>query len=106
MQANPRDVGIIRQRHALIVREEPELLGLALAVVKHHRPLPPTLLIMIEFAEIGDNVLPWTGAGGARGEVRLRLLSSGVLEVSWAANQMGDNLGLISGTAALVRKLE
>ena len=42
----------------------------------------------------------------ARGEVRLHLLASGILEVSWVANQMGDELGLISGTAALVRKLE
>ena len=43
--------------------------------------------------------------GGSQGEVTLRLLASGGLEVSWVANQMGD-LGLISGTATLVRKLD
>jgi glucose/arabinose dehydrogenase len=34
------------------------------------------------------------------------LLASGGLEVSWVANQMGAELGLISGTATLVRKLD
>jgi hypothetical protein len=50
--------------------------------------------------------LPWTGTGGSKGEVRLRLLTPGTLEVVWAANQLGEELGLISGTATLVRKLE
>ena len=50
--------------------------------------------------------LPWSGAGGARGEVRLRLVTSGTLEVSWVANQLSGDLGLISGTATLVRKLD
>jgi hypothetical protein len=50
--------------------------------------------------------LPWSGTGGAKGEVRLRLLTPGTLEVSWTANQLGEELGLISGTATLVRKLD
>ena len=50
--------------------------------------------------------LTWTGAGGARGDVSLRLLSNGALEVTWVANQIGKELGLISGTAKLVRRSE
>jgi len=50
--------------------------------------------------------LPWSGAGGSQGDVTLRLLTSGALEVTWMANQMGSELGLISGTATLIRKLE
>lgn len=48
--------------------------------------------------------LPWSGAGGAVGEVRLRLLAPGALEVIWVATRLGRELGLISGTAVLVRK--
>jgi hypothetical protein len=36
----------------------------------------------------------------------MRLLESGALEVTWQANRMGADLGLISGTATLVRKLD
>jgi hypothetical protein len=50
--------------------------------------------------------LPWIGGGGARGEVRLRLLTPGTLEVTWVANRLSEELGLISGTATLVRKLD
>jgi hypothetical protein len=53
----------------------------------------------------GDAVLPWNGPGGAEGEVTLRLAPGGSLEVAWVANRMGE-LGLISGKATLVRKLE
>jgi hypothetical protein len=53
----------------------------------------------------GGNVL-WSGTGGARGDVTLRLLASGLLEVTWVANELGRDLGLISGTATLVRRIE
>jgi hypothetical protein len=54
----------------------------------------------------GGGVLPWRGPGGAKGEITLRLLADGNLEVQWEADQLGEELGLISGTATLVRKLE
>jgi hypothetical protein len=50
--------------------------------------------------------VPWSGTGGARGEVTLRLLASGSLEVTWVANELGRDLALISGTATLVRRIE
>jgi hypothetical protein len=48
----------------------------------------------------------WIGTGNAKGKVSLHLLSNGALEVSWVAEQMGAELGLISGTATLVRKAD
>jgi hypothetical protein len=50
--------------------------------------------------------IAWTGAGGARGRLTLRRLDNGSLEVSWKADQLGTDLGLVSGTATLVRKRE
>ena len=71
------------------------------------KAISPT--VAFEFEGRGSNdeaKLPWTGAGGAKGEVTMRLLESGVLEVTWEAHRMGAELGLISGTATLVRKLD
>ncbi len=46
----------------------------------------------------------WMGAGGARGEVRLKPAGPGRLEVTWWASQLGEGLSLASGTAVLVRE--
>jgi len=51
-------------------------------------------------------MLPWDGPNGAKGEVTLRLLPTGNLEVDWVAHQLDRELALISGTATLVRKIE
>jgi hypothetical protein len=50
--------------------------------------------------------LTWTGAGGASGDLTLRLLTSSALEITWVANQLGSEMGLISGTSTLIRKAE
>jgi hypothetical protein len=71
------------------------------------KAISPT--VAFEFEGRGSNdeaKLPWTGAGGAKGEVTMRLLESGALEVTWEASRMGAELGLISGTATLVRRLD
>ena len=71
------------------------------------KAISPT--VAFEFEGRGSNdeaKLPWTGAGGAKGEVTMRLLESGALEVAWQADRMGAELGLISGTATLVRRLD
>jgi len=70
------------------------------------RAISPAVNFHFDGVPNGEGALPWTGPGGAHGEVKLRLLPNGVLEVSWEADQMGNELGLISGKAALVRKLE
>jgi hypothetical protein len=69
--------------------------------------ISPTVSFQFEGGmEAHGTRLPWRGAGGSHGDVTLRLLTNGALEVTWVANQMGTDLGLISGTATLVRKLE
>ena len=71
------------------------------------RAISPTVAFQFEGRAMEDGAqLPWTGAGGAQGEVTLRLLTSGALEVTWEANKLGEQLGLISGTATLVRRLD
>jgi hypothetical protein len=46
----------------------------------------------------------WTGTGGARGEVQLRLVSGTNLEIVWSATELGKSMGLASSTALLSRK--
>jgi len=71
------------------------------------RAISPTVAFEFEGRGSNDEArLPWTGAGGAKGEVTMRLLESGALEVTWEAHRMGAELGLISGTATLVRRLD
>jgi hypothetical protein len=71
------------------------------------RAISPNVAFRFEGpAEPDGCVLPWQGPGESKGDVTLRLLSTGGLEVDWVAHQLGRELGLISGTATLVRKLE
>lgn len=46
----------------------------------------------------------WTGPGGAKGEVQLKLLSDSAMEVAWSATNLGTTMGLASGTAVLNRR--
>jgi len=47
--------------------------------------------------------IPWTGPGGAKGEVKLKLLTANSMEVAWVAHDLGTSLGLAYGTAVLIR---
>jgi len=47
----------------------------------------------------------WTGAGGAKGDLTLKLTGENSLKVDWIASQLGS-LGLGSGTAILTRKID
>lgn len=49
--------------------------------------------------------LGWKGSGGAAGRVRLTLVSPRQLRVEWNADQVGEELGLASGRATLVRRM-
>jgi hypothetical protein len=48
--------------------------------------------------------LPFHGDGGSRGTVQIKLVSDNEMEVSWKALDKGDSLGLVSGTAILMRR--
>jgi hypothetical protein len=71
------------------------------------RAISPNVTFQFEGHIAADGgVLPWRGPGGAQGEITLRLLANGNLEVAWEAGHLGEELELISGTATLVRKRE
>jgi curved DNA-binding protein CbpA len=48
--------------------------------------------------------LAFLGDGGAKGEVRIKLISDDSIEVKWSATDLGKSLGLSAGTAVLMRK--
>ena len=48
--------------------------------------------------------LKWSGSGGAAGSVRLTLLSARSMRVEWSADSLGQQMGLASGMATLVRR--
>jgi curved DNA-binding protein CbpA len=50
--------------------------------------------------------VPWTGPGGAKGDLKLRLISRDKVELSWIATDLGSQMGLASGTAVLTRRQE
>ena len=71
------------------------------------RAISPEVSFQFEGAAAGDSAtLPWTGGGGARGQVQLRQVSQDSLEVKWFATDLGKQFGLASGTAVLVRRHE
>ena len=71
------------------------------------RAISPNVAFQFEGrAGAEGGILPWSGPGGSQGEVTLRLLANGSLRVAWEADRLGQELGLISGAATLVRKLE
>jgi curved DNA-binding protein CbpA len=69
------------------------------------RPISPFV-----FFEFGGSARPpsanlkWSGSGGVAGHVRLTLLSARSLQVDWSTDRPGEEQGLISGTATLLRR--
>jgi curved DNA-binding protein CbpA len=49
---------------------------------------------------------PWTGSGGAKGDVTLKLVSENSMKLDWTATELGTQLGLEGGTAVLTRRIE
>jgi len=70
------------------------------------RAISPAVNFQFDGTPDSEGVLSWTGPGGASGQVHLQMTSNGMLQVSWEADQMGNELGLISGKAFLIRRLE
>ena len=48
----------------------------------------------------------WVGAGGAKGDLTLKLASENSMRIDWIASELGTQLGLGSGTAVLTRRIE
>jgi hypothetical protein len=57
------DIGIIWNRELILIGEEAELLRIDLSFVDDDRAVPTMLLVVVQFAEIGDDVLPRPGLG-------------------------------------------
>lgn len=93
---------------ALIVEENGVLRGKYRARYRvTDRAISPDVMFQFSGKAGYDSArLPWHGAAGARGEVRLRLLTQNSMEVGWIANELGSSQGLGSGTAVLVRRVE
>lgn len=69
------------------------------------RAISPEVLFQFSGEPAREEVAAnWMGEGGARGEVRLKLLSENQLEVAWIASELGRRQGLGSGRAVLVRR--
>jgi curved DNA-binding protein CbpA len=49
---------------------------------------------------------PWTGSGGAKGDLTLKLVSENSMKIDWTATELGTQLGLDGGTAVLTRRIE
>jgi curved DNA-binding protein CbpA len=49
-------------------------------------------------------ICPWTGPGGARGEVMVRQTSANSLQVDWTASELGALQRVSTGSAVLARK--
>ena len=62
IQTHADDVGILRRRR-VIIGKEAQFLHLAMTVVEGDGALPAPLLSAVEFAEVGDDVLPRPGLG-------------------------------------------
>ncbi len=71
------------------------------------RAISPEVIFRFEGRPQQDSaVLEWHGGGGARGEIRLKLLSENSMEVNWSATDLGSTPGLAAGTAVLFRRIE
>ncbi len=71
-----------------------------------NRPVSPDVSFQFAGRVSGDSgILPWSGTGGARGEVTLKLTADHALRVDWTASQLGT-LGFYRGTAVLVKKAD
>ena len=49
---------------------------------------------------------PWTGPGGARGQLTLKLLVDNKLQIDWTATEVGSQQDLVSGTALLTKRID
>jgi len=69
------------------------------------RPISPEVEFRFEGEGGGTEAsLNWAGAGGAKGEVALRLVTRDRLQVDWFTTTMGTQTHLTSGSAALTRR--
>jgi curved DNA-binding protein CbpA len=71
------------------------------------RGISPDVNFSFAGTPIGSQITcPWTGPGGARGDLTLKLVSDNSMRIDWTASDLGSHQGLNSGTAILTRRIE
>jgi curved DNA-binding protein CbpA len=70
------------------------------------KAISPEVRFIFEGKSDGNTRFNWTGNGGARGEVGLKLLSDNTMSVDWYTSHFGPQMTLSSGTAVLIRRQE
>jgi hypothetical protein len=71
------------------------------------RAISPDVIFIFNGIPNGPQITcPWMGAGGARGELTLKLTSENSMRIDWTASELGSRQGLSSGTAVLTRRIE
>lgn len=51
-------------------------------------------------------VAPWSGPGGSKGEITLKMTGENALKIDWTTTELGSSQGLVTGTATLTRRLD
>ncbi len=70
------------------------------------RAIPPDVNFTFTGMQNGTQcACQWTGGGGAKGDITLKLTSDNSMKIDWVASELGS-LGLGSGTATLTRRIE
>lgn len=71
------------------------------------RAIPPEVQFTFEgrASKEGGSFL-WRGTDGSQGEMRLKRLTPNTVELAWVASSLGKSMGLGSGKAVLVRRLD
>lgn len=76
---------------------------------RYHARYPNAPDINFSFSGTPNGVTltcPWTGAGGSKGEITLRLLPDNTVRVDWAAYDNGNQQGPAAGTTILTRRAD
>jgi len=71
------------------------------------RAIPPD--VNFEFSGTANGpvvVCPWTGPGGAKGQITLKITTDNVMQVDWNTSSLGSMQGLVAGTAKLTRRID
>jgi hypothetical protein len=70
------------------------------------RAIPPDVNFTFTGMQNGTQcTCQWTGGGGAKGDISLKLTGDNSMKIDWVASELGS-LGLGSGTAILTRRIE
>ena len=67
------------------------------------KPLSSEVVFQFEGPDDGADQFSWHSGDGARGQVRMKVIADGVMEVSWYTTQFGWSEKLASGAAVLYR---